>query len=127
VKFSVSHLSDAHFEPRGLRSFFEYRDLGIREATDGKVLAHVIRAKPGASGVTGAHFHKLDFQMFYVIRGWIEFDYQGVGRVRAEAGSCVHQPPGIEHDEIAHSDDLELIEITLPAEFETVEVGSLRS
>jgi len=125
MKFSVSHLRDARFEPRGLRSFFEYRDLGIKAATGGKVLAHVIRAKPGAKGVTGAHFHRLDFQMFYVIRGWIEFEYEGVGRVRAEAGSCVHQPPGIRHDELAHSNDLELIEITLPAEFETVEIESL--
>jgi len=126
VRFSVSHLRDAHFEPRGLRSFFEYRDLGIKDATAGKVLAHVIRAKPGASGVTGAHLHRLEFQMYYVIRGWIEFDYEGVGRVRAEAGTCVHQPPAIKHDEVAHSDDLELIEITLPAEFETVEVDRIR-
>jgi mannose-6-phosphate isomerase-like protein (cupin superfamily) len=62
--------------------------------------------------------------MYYVIRGWIEFDYEGVGVVRAEAGSCVHQPPEIRHKEIAHSDDLELIEITLPAEFETAEVAA---
>ena len=71
MKFSVSHLRDAQFAPRGLRSFFEYRDLGIKDATGGKVLAHVIRAKPGVEGVTGAHFHRLDFQMFYVIHGWI--------------------------------------------------------
>ena len=126
MKFAVSHLRDSRFEPRGLRSFFEYRDLGIKEATDGKVLAHVIRAKGGAHGVTGAHFHRLDFQMFYVIRGWIEFDYEDVGRVRCEAGSCVHQPPGIKHDELAHSDDLELIEITLPADFETVPIDRVR-
>ena len=49
-----------------------------------------------------------------------------MGRVRAEAGSCVHQPPGIHHDELAHSDDLELIEITLPAEFETVEIDAVK-
>ena len=126
MKFSASHLRDAQFESRGLRSFFEYRDLGIKEATGGKVLAHVIRAKPGAHGVTGAHFHQLDFQMFYVIRGWVEFDYEGVGRVRCEAGSCVHQPPGIKHDALAHSDDLELIEITLPADFETVPIDRVR-
>ena len=40
----------------------------------------------------------------------------------ATAGSCVHQPPGIRHAELGHSDDLELIEITLPAEFATEEV-----
>jgi hypothetical protein len=47
-----------------------------------------------------------------------------VGEVLAEAGSCVHQPPGIAHAELAHSDDLELIEITLPAEFETIETAA---
>ncbi len=45
--FVVSHAGDAGFE-RGLRSFFEYRDLGIKEATDGQVVAHVIRAAAGA-------------------------------------------------------------------------------
>ena len=28
----------------GLRTYFEYRDLGVVEATKGRVLAHVIRA-----------------------------------------------------------------------------------
>ena len=122
MKFSVSHLRDAQFRSGGLRSFFEYRDLGIKDATGGKVNAHIIRAREGAHGLTGSHYHKLEFQMYYVTRGWIEFDYAGVGKVRAEAGTCVHQPPGIRHDELAHSDDLELIEITLPADFETVDV-----
>ena len=34
-------------------------------------------------------------------------------------GDCVYQAPRIRHREIAHSDDLELIEITAPADFET--------
>ena len=66
MKFSVSHLRDAQFKSGGLRSFFEYRDLGIKDATGGKVLAHIIRAREGAQGVTGAHYHQLEFQMFYV-------------------------------------------------------------
>ena len=45
--FTVTHEREANFE-RGLRSFFEYRDLGIKEATEGRVVAHVIRATPGA-------------------------------------------------------------------------------
>src|ERR1700687_2690919 len=48
-RFTVSHARDAQFE-RGLRSFFEYRDLGIENATKGQVVAHVIRAaRVGAS------------------------------------------------------------------------------
>jgi len=121
MSFSASHAKDAVFEERGLRSCFEYRDLGISAATGGKVLAHVIRAKAAAHGGFGWHKHNLDFQMYYVLKGWVKFRYEGVGEVVAEAGSCVHQPPGIRHAELDHSDDLELIEITLPAEFETVE------
>ncbi len=120
--FSASHARDAKFEDGGLRSCFEYRDLGIAKATGGRVMAHVIRAKPGGESGFGWHKHLLDFQMFYVLKGWIRFNYEGVGEVLCEAGTCVHQPPGIRHAEVAHSDDLELMEIALPAEFETFEV-----
>ena len=120
-KFSAAHAKDAVFEAKGLRSCFEYRDLGIAAATGGRAMAHVIRARKGDSGGFGWHQHNLQFQMYYVLRGWVKFAYDGVGEVLAEAGSCVHQPPGIRHAEIAHSDDLELIEITLPGDFETVE------
>ena len=121
AEFSVSHLKDSQFVSGGLRSFFEYRDLGIKAATGGRVGAHVIRAKPGMHGSSGWHSHDLEVQLAYVLKGWIEFDYEGVGAVRFEAGACVHQPPGIRHIEIAHSDDVEILEITLPAEFETHE------
>jgi quercetin dioxygenase-like cupin family protein len=123
-RFAASHAKDARFESDGLRSCFEYRDLGIATATGGRVMAHVIRAKPGGASGFGWHKHVLEFQMFYVLKGWIRFNYEGVGEVLCEAGSCVHQPPGIRHAEVAHSDDLELIEIALPAEFETVEFAA---
>ena len=119
AEFSVSHLEDAHYESEGLRSFFEYRDLGIKAATGGRVGAHVIRAKPGQHGSSGWHTHDLEVQLVYVLKGWVEFDYEGVGEIRLEAGACVHQPPGIRHVEIAHSDDVEILEITLPADFTT--------
>ena len=117
--FSVRHQADSPFVAEGLRAFFEYRDLGIKEATGGRFGAHLIRARPGTEALPQWHSHQLEFQMVYVTRGWIAFEYEGVGQVRLEAGSCVHQPPGIRHRELAHSDDLELIEITLPAEFGT--------
>ncbi len=119
AEFSVSHLKDARYESEGLRSFFEYRDLGIKAATGGRVGAHVIRAKPGEHVSSGWHTHDLEVQLVYVLKGWVEFDYEGVGEIRIEAGACVHQPPGIRHIEIAHSDDVEILEITLPADFKT--------
>lgn len=122
--FSVSHARDAAFE-RGLRSFFEYRDLGIRAATGGRVVAHVIRAAAGTDFSSQPHFHKTSFQMVYVLKGWIEFEYQDQGSVRLEAGSCVHQPPGIRHREVGHSEDVELLEIVMPGDFETEEVEAV--
>lgn len=121
MKFSVSHAAESEFKTDGLRPFFQYRDLGVRDSTSGKVVAHVIRARPGMHAEPQRHHHEVELQLVYVLKGWIEFDYEGVGKVRLVAGSCVHQPPGIRHTELGHSDDLELIEIVLPADFKTVD------
>ena len=118
MEFSVVHADDSAFEA-GLRGFFRYRDLGIAAATGGKVGAHVIRAVPGDHASSERHRHGLEFQMVYVLKGWVKFWYEGVGEVVLKPGSCAHQPPGIVHRELEHSDDLELIEITLPAAFAT--------
>ena len=121
--FSVSHSdgtgTNAGGFEGGLRSFFEYRDLGIKSATDGKFVAHVIRAVPGKHTEPQWHTHNLEFQMVYVLKGWVKFEYEEEGEVILREGSSVLQPPGIKHREISHSDDLELIEICSPAEFET--------
>lgn len=122
--YTVSHAQDARFA-RGLRSFYEYRDLGIKDATEGKVAAHVIRAAAGADFSGQPHKHATTFQLVYVLKGWIEFEYEGQGRVRLEAGSCVHQPPGIRHREVGHSEDIEMLEIVLPGDFSTQEVESV--
>jgi quercetin dioxygenase-like cupin family protein len=122
--FVVSHAQGATFE-RGLRSFYEYRDLGIKNATSGRVDAHVIRAAAGTEFSSQPHLHKTSFQLVYVLKGWIEFEYEGQGRVRLEAGSCVHQPPEIRHREVGHSEDIEMLEVVLPAGFKTEEVDSV--
>ena len=122
--FVVSHAHGATFE-RGLRSFYEYRDLGIKHATAGRVDAHVIRAAAGTEFSSQPHLHKTSFQLVYVLKGWIEFEYEGQGRVRLEAGSCVHQPPEIRHREVGHSEDIEMLEVVLPAGFKTEEVDSV--
>ena len=122
-EFTVSHARDAVFT-RGLRSFFEYRDLGIKRVTVGQVDAHVIRAAEGTEFSGQAHLHTAMFQMVYVLKGWIEFEYEGQGTVRLDAGSCVYQPPEIRHREIGHSTDVEILEIVMPADFRTVEVSA---
>jgi quercetin dioxygenase-like cupin family protein len=94
----------------------------LKELTGGKVGAHVIRAKPGQHGDAPRHTHALEFQFVYVLKGWAIFDYEGYGQHKLVAGSTVYQPPGIKHKEIDHSEDFEVLEITMPADFETKEV-----
>lgn len=123
--FVATHARDARFES-GLRHFFEYRDLGIAGATEGRVVAHVIRAAQGAAFSGQPHLHETQFQFVYVLRGWVEFEYEGHGVVRLEAGSSVYQPPRIRHRELGHSADLELLEIVMPADFATREVDAVQ-
>jgi quercetin dioxygenase-like cupin family protein len=118
-RFNVSHLKGAKFARRGLRSYFEYRDLGIKRATGGKVVAHVIRARKGKAPHGEWHAHDCRVQFVYVLKGWVLFEYEGVGRVMMKAGSCFYQPPNIRHREIRHSRNVEMMEIVSPAKFRT--------
>ena len=120
TRTTVSHAEGAAFE-HGLRAFFAYRDLGVRAASGGAFGAHVIRAVPGEGPKPAWHTHDLAFQMVFVLRGWVEFEYADIGAVRLEVGASVYQPPGVRHREVRHSDDLEMLEITSPAEFATRE------
>lgn len=127
--FSASLARDAVYKT-GLRSFMEYRDLGIEQATHGQFRAHVIRIKKDAGGqhdlhTTGLHRHECDFQMFYVLKGWIKFVYEGEGEHTFHAGDCVLQPAGIVHNELDCSDDIEVLEIYSPAVHPTVVVGQM--
>jgi mannose-6-phosphate isomerase-like protein (cupin superfamily) len=124
--WSASLARDAVYKT-GLRSFMEYRDLGIEHATHGQFRAHVIRIRKEAGGdhalhTTGLHRHLCDFQMFYVLKGWIKLVYDGHGEHTFHEGDCVLQPAGIVHNELDCSDDLEVLEIYSPAVHQTVVV-----
>jgi len=120
--FVASHLKDAKFET-GLRRYAQYRDLGIAKATGGRAVAHVIRMIPPCipEEVSKRHYHDVDFQMIYVLKGWMKGEYEGEV-VTMHAGSAWLQPPKIKHTVLDYSDDCEVLEIILPADFETVEV-----
>ncbi len=123
-QFAVSHYRDEDFLTDGLRTYAKYRDLGLRKATHGMVQAHVIRLLPPfrAEVVSKRHYHDVDFQMVYVLKGWINTELEGQGAIVMKAGSCWIQPPRIEHTVLGYSDDCEVLEIVLPADFKTVEL-----
>jgi quercetin dioxygenase-like cupin family protein len=120
-RFTFSHHRDEDFD-QGLRPYSAYRDLGIAPATDGMVQAHVIRmTKPfDAKEVAIEHYYDVDFQMVYVLKGWFSSEFEGQGVHTFHAGACWIQPPKIKHTVRGYSDDCELLEIVLPANFDTV-------
>ena len=90
-KFIVKHARDAAWK-KGLREDFEYSDLGIRDATQGKFSAHVIRiADPSADHHTGKHAHMTDFQMIYVLQGEARFWFDGEGEISVSKGDCFYR------------------------------------
>jgi len=122
-RVAISHHREEDFAS-GLRSYAKYRDLGIAEATDGMVRAHVLRfVEPcDPTVVSKLHFHDTQFQMVYVLKGWVKTELEGQGEVLMREGSSWTQPPKIRHVINDYSDDCELLEVILPADFETVEV-----
>ena len=120
TKLSLVELADATFHREGPRADSEYRDLGLAAATGGRIGAKHIRAIRPFERPTGWHWHDMTGHFVYVLRGWITFRYAGVDSdVTVKAGACLSQPAGVAHNVIARADDLELIEINMPAEYGT--------
>jgi len=122
--FRVSHHSEDDFEG-GLRRYAKYRDLGMAKATGGMVQAHVIRFVPPCrpEEVSKLHYHDVEFQMVYVLKGWIKTELEGQGVHVMRPGSAWLQPPKIKHKVLDYSDDAEVLEVILPADFETTELS----
>ena len=112
---------DTEWRGDGLRDFFQYKDLGIAEATHGKVIAQLVRAHNAPEKGTGWHRHEAAFHIVYMIKGWARFMYEDQDTL-VEAGDCVHQRPGVRHYLYDYSPDMEYMEICSPADFATVDV-----
>ncbi len=125
-RIAISHHREEDFKADGLRTYAQYRDLGIADATHGLAQAHVIRliGPCNPAEVSKLHYHDVEFQMVYVLKGWVKTYMEGQGETMMKAGSAWTQPPRIKHLIMDYSDDVELLEVILPAEFKTVELAS---
>jgi mannose-6-phosphate isomerase-like protein (cupin superfamily) len=123
-RIAISHHREEDFKADGLRTYAKYRDLGIAAASHGLAQAHVIRLQGPCDPqeVSKLHFHAVDFQMVYVLKGWVKTYMDGQGETLMKEGSAWTQPPKIKHMILDYSDDVELLEVILPAEFKTVEL-----
>jgi uncharacterized cupin superfamily protein len=118
----LQRAEDAPFEREGLRAHSEYRDLGLAAATGGRIGLKHIRAI-GSFETTGWHWHDMHAHFVYVLRGWITFRFEGVPEeVTLRAGDALSQPAGVPHNVIARSDDFEVLELNVPAEYGTFDL-----
>jgi len=104
----------------GRRSFFKYRDLGVTKASDGWMRAQLMSAVTGMTQPTGWHYHVCEGQFVYTLKGFVELEFEDGTSCRLEAGDSCFIPGGMRHNEIRTSDDIEILEICLPANMGTV-------
>ncbi len=125
-RIAISHHREEDFKADGLRTYAQYRDLGISDASHGLAQAHVIRliGPCNPAEVSKLHYHDVEFQMVYVLKGWVKTYMEGQGETLMKEGSAWTQPPRIKHLIMDYSDDVELLEVILPAEFKTVELSN---
>lgn len=98
------------------RAGMQYRDL-IPSRLGGSIIASHIRIPDGGPVPDMVHFHKVGFQLIFCYRGWVSVVYEDQGPpITLNAGDCFIQPPEIRHRVLEASDNVEVIEIGVPAE-----------
>lgn len=106
----------------GRREEIKYLDTGLERATKGEIRAEVMQVSTGVSRPTGWHYHTCDVQFLYMMKGWVKLELPKEGTIVLEAGDSITIPGGMVHQELASSDDMELMEVTVPAKMGTVPV-----
>lgn len=113
----VTQLDEAEFATG--RAGMQYRDL-IPGRYGGRFIASHIRIPDCGPVPDYVHYHDIRFQLIYCVNGWVRVVYEDQGSpMLLEAGDCFLQPPLIRHRVLECSDQLEVIEMTCPAEHET--------
>jgi len=104
---------------KGRRDFFKYADLGVTDASDGKMRVQRTSATDGLSEETGWHYHKCEGQFVYMLEGWLELQFADGETVRLEEGDSVYINGYAPHNEIRTSDKFDLLEFSVPADMGT--------
>lgn len=110
---------EAHEIGTGPRSFFDYRDLGVADATNRQIEVQVVRAQRAKEGGTGWHSHDMA-QLTYGLKGWGMLDVEGVGhQVCHRPGDGLSIPAHWRHNASSFSDDYWALQLQIPADYQT--------
>jgi len=119
-----SHDVEANYElGAGPRKFFRYRDLGMRGPTGGRIHTHVVRATGDPGEGTGWHYHSMA-QWFLIVGGTSDIRVEGKPRQKLVVGDtmCIGSGPQMRHNVAPFSGDYAVLEMCVPAEYETIAV-----
>jgi quercetin dioxygenase-like cupin family protein len=101
------------------RAGMRYRDL-IPGRLGGSIIASHIRIPDAGPVPDMVHYHTVGFQLIYCYTGWVRLVYEDQGPpFILAANDCVIQPPQIRHRVLESSENLQVIEIGVPAEHVT--------
>lgn len=125
---ALASADGAAFTRDGPRADVEYRDLGLAAATQGQIGIKHIRAIMPLPHATGWHWHDMRAHFVYVLKGWITFRFDGIDEpITVQAGAGLSQPAGVAHNVVARSDDLEVLEVNVPATYGTFDLPAAPS
>lgn len=110
-RFVVTRAKGAQYDTDGLREEFVYRDLGVTDATGGH---------------NGLYRHVVEFQFTLVLEGWVSVYYESHGEIVYRKGDAVTISGNTVHEQRDYSEDLELLEITRPAIYDSVKKDGTR-
>jgi quercetin dioxygenase-like cupin family protein len=104
----------------GRRDFYSYRDLGLTDATGGRMSAQIQEAKRSMDEGTGWHYHLCEGQFIFMLQGSADLEFEDYGKVHFSAGECIFIPGNVKHNAVGSSADMRCIEMNFPADFGTV-------
>ncbi|HKA44370.1 MAG TPA: cupin domain-containing protein [Burkholderiales bacterium] len=121
MKLQKSFVSTTPYSP-GRRPFFKYRDLGLEDASGGRMRAYQNSSIAGMTEPTGWHYHTCEMQFVYVLKGKLTIEFEDGTVATFTAGDCFFIPGGVRHNEIYVSEDKEALEVSVPGKIGTVNV-----
>lgn len=119
--FALSHDGpDAYTVGDGPRKFLAYRDAAATRATGRRVNINVVRNSKAGDSSTGWHYHTLSAQFVFVLQGWSRVEVEGRGEFTLRAADAMTIPHGLKHDVTGFSEDFAVLELNIPADYDTV-------
>ena len=102
-------------------SFAAFDDPDYRTMLElyGGMRAQVMSASQGMSRPTGWHYHECEGQFVYMMKGWVDLQFEDGRTIRVEEGDSLYIPGYLRHNEIRTSDTMEILEVSVPGKMGT--------